>query len=132
MLRTLLVQGAHYIIGPFGKDSDLRRFGLSLVKRGGQTAKKKAVVAVDTVSPANRPVRTTANSASAPSEAGPKMAAPGWTDPNLQRAQRVAQQDCEWKRGGRAGGAFVDGNRPRPRTRRDLRLCTERGPSHGS
>lgn len=46
MLRTLLVQGAHYIIGPFGKDSDLRRFGLSLVKRGGQTAKKKAVVAV--------------------------------------------------------------------------------------
>ena len=28
-LRTLLVQGAHYILGPFGQDSDLRRWGLS-------------------------------------------------------------------------------------------------------
>jgi transposase len=46
MLRTLLVQGAHYITGPFGKDSDLRRFGLSLVARGGKNAKKRAVVAV--------------------------------------------------------------------------------------
>ena len=26
-LRTLLVQGAHYILGPFGEDSDLRRWG---------------------------------------------------------------------------------------------------------
>jgi len=25
-LRTLLVQGAHYILGPFGEDSDLRRW----------------------------------------------------------------------------------------------------------
>jgi transposase len=24
-LRTLMVQGAHYILGPFGQDSDLRR-----------------------------------------------------------------------------------------------------------
>jgi transposase len=30
-LRTLLVQGAHYILGPFGQDSDLRRWGLKLV-----------------------------------------------------------------------------------------------------
>src|SRR6266852_2047601 len=29
-LRTLLVQGAHYILGPFGQDSDLRRWGLKL------------------------------------------------------------------------------------------------------
>jgi transposase len=28
-LRTLLVQGAHYILGPFGQDSDLRRWGLN-------------------------------------------------------------------------------------------------------
>ena len=29
-LRTLLVQGAHYILGPFGEDSDLRRWGQKL------------------------------------------------------------------------------------------------------
>src|SRR5215469_11607432 len=29
-LRALLVQGAHYILGPFGEDSDLRRWGLKL------------------------------------------------------------------------------------------------------
>jgi transposase len=45
-LRTLLVQGAHYILGPFGQDSDLRRWGLKLAKRGGKNAKKRAVVAV--------------------------------------------------------------------------------------
>lgn len=42
--RVLLVQCAHYILGPFGKDSDLRRFGLKLA-RGGKGAKKRAVVA---------------------------------------------------------------------------------------
>jgi len=45
-LRTLLVQGAHYILGPFGEDSDLRRWGLKLSTRGGKNAKKRAVVAV--------------------------------------------------------------------------------------
>ena len=45
-LRTLLVQGAHYILGPFGEDSDLRRWGKKLAERGGKTAKKRAVVAV--------------------------------------------------------------------------------------
>ena len=45
-LRTLLVQGAHYILGPFGQDSDLRRWGLKLSQRGGRNAKKRAVVAV--------------------------------------------------------------------------------------
>jgi transposase len=29
-LRTLLGQGAHHILGPFGADSDLRRWGLKL------------------------------------------------------------------------------------------------------
>src|ERR1700733_7962709 len=33
-LRTLMVQGAHYILGPFGQDSDLRRWGLKLAERG--------------------------------------------------------------------------------------------------
>jgi transposase len=45
-LRTMLVQGAHYILGPFGEDSDLRRWGRKLAERGGKNAKKRAVVAV--------------------------------------------------------------------------------------
>ena len=45
-LRTMMVQGAHYILGPFGEDSDLRRWGLKLAERGGNNAKKRAVVAV--------------------------------------------------------------------------------------
>ena len=45
-LRTLLVQGAHYILGPFGEDCDLRRWGQKLAARGGKNAKKRAVVAV--------------------------------------------------------------------------------------
>ena len=45
-LRTLMVQGAHYILGPFGEDSDLRRWGLRLAERGGKNAEKRAIVAV--------------------------------------------------------------------------------------
>jgi transposase len=45
-LRRLLVGSAHYILGPFGPDSDLRRWGLKLASRGGKNAKKRAVVAV--------------------------------------------------------------------------------------
>src|SRR5574341_2386965 len=45
-LRKLLVQGAHYILGPFGPDTDLRRWGLRLAARGGKNAKKRARVAV--------------------------------------------------------------------------------------
>jgi transposase len=45
-LRKLLVQCAHYILGRYGKDSDLRRWGLAYVERGGKNAKKRAVTAV--------------------------------------------------------------------------------------
>lgn len=45
-MRRLLVQCAQQMLGPFGKDSDLRRWGLELAARGGKSAKKKAVVAV--------------------------------------------------------------------------------------
>ncbi len=45
-VRRLLVQGAQYILGPFGPDCDLRRFGLALEARGGKYAKKRAIVAV--------------------------------------------------------------------------------------
>lgn len=45
-LRSLLVNCAHYILGPFGQDSDLRRHGLRIAGTGARTAKKRAVVAV--------------------------------------------------------------------------------------
>jgi transposase len=45
MLRRLLVGSAHYILGPFGKDSDLRRHGEKIASRGGKNAKKRAAVA---------------------------------------------------------------------------------------
>ena len=46
MLRKLLVGSAHYVLGPFGSDSDLRRHGEKIASRGGKNAKKRAVVAV--------------------------------------------------------------------------------------
>jgi transposase len=46
MLRKLLVGSAHYILGPFGSDSDLRRHGEKIAARGGKNAKKRAAVAV--------------------------------------------------------------------------------------
>jgi transposase len=46
MLRRLLVGSAHYVLGPFGKDSDLRRHGEKIAARGGKNSKKRAVVAV--------------------------------------------------------------------------------------
>jgi transposase len=46
LLRRLLVSSAHYILGPFGPDTDLRRWGLARMQSGSKGAKKKAVVAV--------------------------------------------------------------------------------------
>jgi len=40
------VQAAHYILGRFGPDSALRRWGLGLAASGGKRGKKRAVVAV--------------------------------------------------------------------------------------
>lgn len=45
-LRQLLITCAHYILGPFGPPSDLRRCGERIAARGGKNAKKRAVVAV--------------------------------------------------------------------------------------
>jgi transposase len=45
-LRRLLICAAQYTLGPFCKDSELRRWGLRLAERGGKNAKKRAVVAV--------------------------------------------------------------------------------------
>jgi len=45
-MRWLLVQCAQRILGRYGKDSDLRRWGLELKDRGKKKAKKRAVVAV--------------------------------------------------------------------------------------
>jgi transposase len=46
-LRRLLIQSAQYILGPFGEDCDLKRWGISLMRgSGNKILKKKAVVAV--------------------------------------------------------------------------------------
>ena len=46
-LRRMLVNCAQYILGPFGADSDLRRWGLKLAEQSrARGAKQRAVVAV--------------------------------------------------------------------------------------
>jgi hypothetical protein len=40
------VQSAQYILGRFGPDSELRRWGLKLAASGGKRGKKRAIVAV--------------------------------------------------------------------------------------
>jgi transposase len=44
--RQLPVECANHVIGPRGKDSALRRWGLSLGARGGSYARRGAIVAV--------------------------------------------------------------------------------------
>jgi transposase len=46
MLRKLLVSSAHYVLGPFGSDLDLRRHGEKIASGGGKNSKKRAAVAV--------------------------------------------------------------------------------------
>jgi transposase len=46
LLRCLLVNCAQYILGPFGRDSALRRWGKELAERGGGRGKLRAVIAV--------------------------------------------------------------------------------------
>ena len=46
VVRRLLVTAANYVMGPFGKDCDLRRHGMRIAERGGKNAKKRAKVAV--------------------------------------------------------------------------------------
>lgn len=45
-LRSLLVQCAQYLLGRFGPDTDLKRWGARMSERGGKNAKKRAIVAV--------------------------------------------------------------------------------------
>lgn len=45
-LRRLLVNAASYILGPFGGDSDLRRFGERIARGGSQRDKARARIAV--------------------------------------------------------------------------------------
>jgi transposase len=45
-MRTLLVQCAQYILGRFGPDTDLKRWGTAMAVRGGKNAKRRAIVAV--------------------------------------------------------------------------------------
>lgn len=45
-LRRLLVSAAQYILGPFGRDSALRDYGMRLASSGSKRDKKRAVIAV--------------------------------------------------------------------------------------
>ena len=45
-LRRLLVQSAHFLLGPFGSDCDLRRHDEKIAAGGGGYAKQRAIVAV--------------------------------------------------------------------------------------
>jgi transposase len=45
-LRSLLVQCAQYLLGRFGPDTDLKRWGARMAERGGKNAKKRAIVAI--------------------------------------------------------------------------------------
>ena len=45
-VKGYMVGAAQYILGPFGPDTELRRFGMKLAERGGKAAKKRAVIAV--------------------------------------------------------------------------------------
>jgi transposase len=57
-LRTLLVQGAHHILGPFGADSDLRRWGLKLAERGGRNVNERYCDITITIVPGSWPYKT--------------------------------------------------------------------------
>jgi transposase len=46
LMRALLANCASYILGPFGQDSDIRRWGLKKVGGGSRVEKKKAKIAV--------------------------------------------------------------------------------------
>lgn len=46
LLRRLLVNAAAYILGPFGEDSDLRRFGERIARGGSQRDRARARIAV--------------------------------------------------------------------------------------
>jgi hypothetical protein len=41
--RSLLVEAAQHLLGPFGKDSELRRYGLELAKRGGRAVSPESL-----------------------------------------------------------------------------------------
>jgi transposase len=46
LLRRLLVGSGQYLLSRRGKDSDVRRYGEAIARRGGKRAKKRAAVAV--------------------------------------------------------------------------------------
>jgi len=45
-MRSLLVQCAQYLLGPFGPDSDLKRWAARKFERDGKNAKKRMIIAV--------------------------------------------------------------------------------------
>ncbi len=113
-LRTLMVQGAHYILGPFGQDSDLRRWGLKLAERGGKNAKKRAVVAVA------RKLAVLLHKLWVSGEVYEPLR-------NIAPSEQSLTKECGWKDGDRGGPAQTE--KP-PDMKMKNRLDTNR-PSHG-
>jgi len=48
-MRRLLVGSAHYILGPFGPDTDLRRYGLRLCERVGRMRRRERAIVADSL-----------------------------------------------------------------------------------
>jgi len=103
MLRRLLVGSAQYLLGAFGPDSDLRRYGLRLCERGGKNAKKRCLDNAEADSLSERFAGTTstrlvrviarsleiAKQMAAPNQPGPvpMVMGPGLrSNPNVHRA----------------------------------------------
>jgi hypothetical protein len=97
-LRKILVQGAHYVLGHRGPDTDLKRWDLRLAKRGGKRAKKKAVVAVARKlgisisrwrdANANEMGQASARWLSSSLAPRPRRKAAGWRHPTTRRHRR--------------------------------------------
>src|SRR5215203_1910885 len=70
MLRKLLVSGAHYVLGPFGSDSDLRRHGEKIASRGGKGSGQEAIRALASVVGYSGGLRSAPKRPSAPRAGG--------------------------------------------------------------
>ena len=57
-LRTMLVQGAHYILGPFAEDSDLRRWGLKLASDSSRGHRAMSVIQITRLDCCDHPHRS--------------------------------------------------------------------------
>lgn len=102
-LRRLLVGSAQYILGPFGKDSDLRRWGLKLAERGGK--KRQAAGGRGGGPQARRaPARTGDPQGYPPTD---RLLRLNWMDPSMHEAAVAAAPTVRMEARRRVGGVDV-------------------------